>query len=75
MNVIAPVVAHDPQGAIRAICLALKLVPACGQPGHRTPIRTATTNGIVMLTFTPLAGMSEVVMGFLPAEMQIHDGA
>ena len=29
----------------------------------------ATTNGIVMLTFTPLAGMSEVVMGFLPAEM------
>jgi phage terminase large subunit-like protein len=38
-------------------------------------IRTATTNGIVMLTFTPLAGMSEVVMGFLPAEMQIHDGA
>ena len=38
-------------------------------------IRTATTNGIIMLTFTPLAGMSEVVMGFLPTEMQIHDGA
>jgi len=37
-------------------------------------IRTATTNGIVMLTFTPLAGMSEVVMGFLPAEMRLHDG-
>ena len=33
-------------------------------------IRTATTNGIIMLTFTPLAGMSEVVMGFLPAEMR-----
>jgi phage terminase large subunit-like protein len=38
-------------------------------------IRTATTDGIVMLTFKPLAGMSEVVMGFLPAEMQIPDGA
>ncbi len=33
-------------------------------------IRTATTDGIIMLTFTPLAGMSEVVMGFLPAEMR-----
>ncbi len=45
--------------------------------GEEAParIRTATTNGIIMLTFTPLAGMSEVVMGFLPAEMQIHDGA
>jgi phage terminase large subunit-like protein len=32
-------------------------------------IRTATSNGIVMLTFTPLEGMSEVVMSFLP-EMQ-----
>jgi phage terminase large subunit-like protein len=29
----------------------------------------ATTNGIIMLTFTPLAGMSEVVMGFLPEMM------
>ncbi len=38
-------------------------------------IRTATTNGIVMLTFTPLEGMSEVVMSFLPTEMQIQDGA
>jgi phage terminase large subunit-like protein len=33
----------------------------------------ATTNGIVMLTFTPLEGMSEVVMGFLPAEMRPQD--
>ena len=38
-------------------------------------IRTASTNGIIMLTFTPLLGMSEVVMSFLPAEMQIPDGA
>jgi phage terminase large subunit-like protein len=38
-------------------------------------IRTATTNGIVMLTFTPLAGMSEVVIGFLPAEMQPGAGS
>ena len=36
-------------------------------------IRTATTNGIVMLTFTPLAGMSDVVMSFLPAEMRPSD--
>ncbi len=36
-------------------------------------IRTATTDGIVMLTFTPLAGMSEVVLGFLPAEMRPQD--
>lgn len=28
-------------------------------------IRTMTTNGIIMLTFTPLEGMSEVVMSFL----------
>ena len=33
-------------------------------------IRTATTDGIVMLTFTPLEGMSEVVLGFMPAEMR-----
>jgi phage terminase large subunit-like protein len=32
-------------------------------------IRTATSNGIVMLTFTPLEGMSEVVMSFLPEMM------
>jgi phage terminase large subunit-like protein len=29
-------------------------------------IRTATTGGIMMLTFTPLEGMSEVVQRFLP---------
>lgn len=29
-------------------------------------IRTATTGGILMLTFTPLEGMSEVVQRFLP---------
>jgi phage terminase large subunit-like protein len=29
-------------------------------------IRTATTGGIMMLTFTPLVGMSEVVQRFLP---------
>lgn len=28
-------------------------------------VRTMTTNGLVMLTFTPLEGMSEVVMSFL----------
>lgn len=33
-------------------------------------IRTATTSGIVMLTFTPLEGMSDVVMSFLPKEMR-----
>ena len=33
-------------------------------------IRTATTNGIIMLTFTPLEGMSEVVLQFLPASMR-----
>ncbi len=33
-------------------------------------IRTATTNGIVMLTFTPLAGMSAVVLQFMPAEFR-----
>ena len=35
-------------------------------------IRTATTDGIIMLTFTPLAGMSEVVMGFLPGETRFE---
>ncbi len=29
-------------------------------------IRTATTNGIVMLTFTPLEGLTDVVLMFLP---------
>ncbi len=36
-------------------------------------IRTATTNGIVMLTLTPLLGMSEVVLEFLPANMRPGD--
>lgn len=31
-------------------------------------IRTATTNGMVMLTFTPLNGMSDVVKSFLSPE-------
>lgn len=31
-------------------------------------IRTATTDGIVMLTFTPLAGVSDVVRQFLPGQ-------
>lgn len=29
-------------------------------------IRTATTNGMIAITFTPLEGMSEVVMQFMP---------
>jgi phage terminase large subunit-like protein len=33
-------------------------------------MRTATTDGVVLLTFTPLEGMSEVVIGFLPTEMR-----
>lgn len=33
-------------------------------------IRTATTKGIVMITFTPLEGMSEVVVQFLPADQR-----
>lgn len=33
-------------------------------------IRTATTNGIVMITFTPLEGMSKVVTQFLPADQR-----
>lgn len=36
-------------------------------------IRTMTTNGIAMLTFTPLQGLSEVVRGFLGAEFQFTD--
>lgn len=31
-------------------------------------IRTATTNGMIYITFTPLEGMSEVVMQFLPGD-------
>jgi phage terminase large subunit-like protein len=33
-------------------------------------IRTATTGGIIMLTFTPLMGMSEVVLQFMPTEFR-----
>ncbi len=33
-------------------------------------IRTATLNGIIMLTFTPLSGMSEVVLSFMPADQR-----
>lgn len=32
-------------------------------------IRTATTNGIIMVTFTPLLGMSELVRSFLQPDM------
>lgn len=31
-------------------------------------VRTATVGGIIMLTFTPLLGLSEVVLSFMPAE-------
>ena len=34
-------------------------------------IRTATTHGIVMLTFTPLEGLSKVVLSFLPSEQKL----
>lgn len=35
--------------------------------------RTMTTNGLVLLTFTPLKGMSETVLSFLPnGEIQEH---
>ncbi len=33
-------------------------------------IRTATTNGIIMLTFTPLSGLSDVVLQFMPQEFR-----
>ncbi len=33
-------------------------------------IRTATLNGLIMLTFTPLSGMSEVVLSFMPADQR-----
>ncbi len=32
--------------------------------------RTATTNGLVNITFTPLEGLSEVVIQFIPAEQR-----
>lgn len=33
-------------------------------------VRTATTGGIVILTFTPLLGLSETVMQFMPSDMR-----
>ncbi len=33
-------------------------------------IRTATLDGITMLTFTPLSGLSEVVLSFMPADQR-----
>jgi phage terminase large subunit-like protein len=33
-------------------------------------IRTTTTNGIIYLTFTPLDGITETVLQFLPADMR-----
>lgn len=36
-------------------------------------IRTATLNGLIMLTFTPLEGISDTVMQFLPAEMRLEE--
>jgi phage terminase large subunit-like protein len=33
-------------------------------------IRTATTNGIIMVTFTPLEGITQTVMQFLPKDMR-----
>ena len=33
-------------------------------------IRTATTNGVIMLTFTPLTGLSQVVLQFMPMEFR-----
>lgn len=33
-------------------------------------IRTATLNGIALLTFTPLSGLSEVVLSFMPANQR-----
>jgi phage terminase large subunit-like protein len=33
-------------------------------------IRTATTGGLIMVTFTPLAGLSAVVLSFLPKEQR-----
>jgi phage terminase large subunit-like protein len=34
-------------------------------------IRTATTRGIIMVTFTPLEGMSDVVRQFLPDDEEV----
>lgn len=35
-------------------------------------IRTATTNGMILLTFTPLEGMSRVVLSFMPQENRLE---
>ena len=37
-------------------------------------LRTMTTKGSILLTFTPLEGMSGVVRSFMPKEHQIDDG-
>jgi phage terminase large subunit-like protein len=36
-------------------------------------IRTATTRGIIMTTFTPLLGLSELVLSFLPDDLRPAD--
>lgn len=33
-------------------------------------IRTATTNGLILITFTPLEGMSKTVLQFMPSDMR-----
>lgn len=38
-------------------------------------IRTATTGGIILLTFTPLSGLSEVVLSFLPQDQRPAEAA
>jgi phage terminase large subunit-like protein len=38
-------------------------------------IRTATTNGLMAITFTPLLGISAVVKSFLPGDMQLEKKA
>lgn len=38
-------------------------------------IRTATTGGIILLTFTPLSGLSEVVLSFLPSDQRPAEAA
>jgi phage terminase large subunit-like protein len=36
-------------------------------------IRTATTDGAAIITFTPLEGISTVVQGFMPEELMLED--
>lgn len=36
-------------------------------------VRTATTDGIVLLTFTPLEGLTKTVLQFMPQEMRLED--